>query len=61
MFLGILVIVLGVILAGVIAIGITWLAIALVGEELGLLAAIPAFFIFLIMCRGAFLLGGSLY
>lgn len=61
MFLGILVIVLGVILAAVVAIGITWLAITLIGDEVGLLAIIPAFFVFLIMCRGAFLLGGSLY
>ena len=52
--LSILAIVLGVIIAAAVAIGILWL----IGDELGIF---PAVVVFLIICRAAVLLGGSLY
>ena len=54
MFLGILAIVLGVILAAAVANGILWL----IGDELGIFLAVV---VFLIICRAAVLLGGSIY
>lgn len=61
MLLGILAIVAGCIIALLVAICIIWLASVILPDELVPLSLPVAVLVFVVLCRGSFLLGGSLY